>query len=151
MAFLTVWLLDRAGALCIDISWFSGHAGHECADHTLKHFPRHLQQALSSDISDLPTTIANAFITFDDSITNQVLSIFPDPEALASRPPEELNTIVNDQASGGANYDKIILSMRGTTALVALVDENRNELWVAGVGDCRAGECMRISTEHPCV
>ncbi|KAF8601894.1 protein serine/threonine phosphatase 2C [Ceratobasidium sp. AG-I] len=120
------------------IGVFDGHAGEECADHTLAHFPSHLEQALASDPNELSAAISNAFVTFDDAITSQVLAIFPDPEALSSKSPEELSTIVNDQASGGANYEKIILSMRGTTALVALVHEERNDLWVAGVGDCRA-------------
>jgi pyruvate dehydrogenase phosphatase len=105
----------------------------------LKHFPKHLEQALSSGSStEIVSTISGAFVSFDNAITNQVRSIFPDPEALASIPAEELSQKINDHESGGANYEKIILSMRGTTALVALVDDERKNMWVAGLGDCRA-------------
>lgn len=136
----------------IDLSLLLGHAGHECADHTLDHFPNHLQQFLSSDIGDeLPTAISKAFVAFDDAITDQVRSIFPDPEALALMSAEELSAIVNDQTLGGANYEKIILSMHGTTALVALVDESRKNLWVASVGDCRAGRYMRLNYRLPSI
>ncbi|KAB5589489.1 Serine/threonine phosphatase 2C [Ceratobasidium theobromae] len=115
------------------------HAGEECADHTLANFPGHLQRALSSPGHEkLPARIIDAFTSFDDAIINQVRSIFPDPNVLSSMPAEQLDSLINDQASGGVNYNKIILAMRGTTALVSLVDEDRKNMWVAGVGDSRA-------------
>ncbi|KAG8738281.1 hypothetical protein FRC10_007081 [Ceratobasidium sp. 414] len=118
---------------------FDGHAGEECSDHALKHFPEHLEQALSTSTpNNMVSKISEAFVSFDNQIIDHVRSIFPDPTALASMPAEELSAIINDQESGGANYEKIILAMRGSTALVSLLDSDRENLWVAGLGDCRA-------------
>ncbi|CAE6435095.1 unnamed protein product [Rhizoctonia solani] len=118
---------------------FDGHAGEECAEHTMKNLPAHIQKTLSSRTDEaLDAQLINAFVSFDNAITQSVLDIFPDPEALASMPAEQLEAIVNDHASGGTNYKKIILAMRGTTAVVSLVDPGRENLWVAGVGDSRA-------------
>ncbi|KAG8730080.1 hypothetical protein FRC10_003144 [Ceratobasidium sp. 414] len=89
--------------------------------------------------------VFDAFISFDDEITRGVLSIFPSPEALRDIPEEDLKAIINDHESGGENYKKIILAMRGTTALTALVDGPRKNLWVAGIGDCRAILGVKLS------
>lgn len=47
---------------------------------------------------------------------------------------EEVDKIV------AANHEKLLLGMRGTTALVTLVDERRENLWLANTGDCEAGK-----------
>ncbi|KAG9081010.1 hypothetical protein FRC06_005915, partial [Ceratobasidium sp. 370] len=132
-------ICQRSGERWSLIGVFDGHAGEECSDYTVKHFPKHLEQALSTSTSgDTISKISKAFVSFDNRIIDQVRSMFPDPTALASIPVEELSTIINDQASGGANYEKVILAMRGTTALVSLLDSDRKNMWVAGLGDCRA-------------
>lgn len=117
-----------------------GHAGHDCADHTVTCFPEHLRQALSKrpDRKNIASAVSRAFVSFDDAITKGVLSIFPNVETLKKTSEVELRKKINDHQSGGENYKKIILAMRGTTALTALIDGPRKNLWVAGVGDCRA-------------
>ncbi|KAG8683869.1 hypothetical protein FRC08_014022 [Ceratobasidium sp. 394] len=129
------------------IAVFDGHAGHDCADHTVSKFPEHLRKALSKrqNRSYLSSAISRAFTSFDEEITQRVLSIFPNPEALRDIPEEDLKAIINDHESGGENYEKIILAMRGTTALTALVDGPRKNLWVAGIGDCRAILGVKLS------
>ncbi|CAE6540199.1 unnamed protein product [Rhizoctonia solani] len=118
---------------------FDGHAGEECAEHTMKNLPAHIQQTLSLNTDeDFNARLVNAFVSFDNTMIQPVLQLFPDPNALASMPAEKLEAMINDHASGGENYKKIILAMRGTTAVVALVDSSRQNLWVAGVGDSRA-------------
>ncbi|KAG9119781.1 hypothetical protein FRC07_005031, partial [Ceratobasidium sp. 392] len=118
---------------------FDGHAGEECSDYTLKHFPNHLEQAVATSTPEnLASKLSDAFVSFDNQIIDQVRSTFPDPAALSSIPAEELSAMINDQESGGINYQKVILNMRGTTALVSLIDEPRKNLWVASLGDCRA-------------
>lgn len=118
----------------------AGHAGHDCADHTVTYFPEHLRQALSKrpDRNNIASPISKAFVSFDDAITQGVLSLFPDVEELRNSSEVELRKKINDHQSGGENYKKIILAMRGTTALTALIDGPRKNLWVAGIGDCRA-------------
>ncbi|QRV82244.1 protein phosphatase 2C [Ceratobasidium sp. AG-Ba] len=118
---------------------FDGHAGEECADYTLKYFPDHLEAALSARMpEDMSSALSNAFTSFDNQILDGVKTIFPNPQALVSMSNEGLTSQINDQASGGVNYEKILLAMRGTTALVALLDEAHKNMWVAGAGDCRA-------------
>lgn len=51
----------------------------------------------------------------------------------------QIKEIINDQHLGGANWRKARLCMYGTTALVALVDPDHINLWVANLGDCQAG------------
>jgi hypothetical protein len=101
-----------------------------------------LRRALSrpQNRGNFASAISQAFISFDDEITQGVLSIFPDPGALKTTPEDDLWVKINDHESGGETYKKIILAMRGTTALTALVDEPRKNLWVAGIGDCRASK-----------
>ncbi|KAJ1301916.1 hypothetical protein OPQ81_000755 [Rhizoctonia solani] len=118
---------------------FDGHAGEECAEYAMKFLPAHIQKTVSSSKDeDFNARLVNSFVSFDDTIIRPVLEMFPDSTALASSPAEQLDATINDQESGGANYKKIILAMRGTTAVVSLVDPSRKNLWVAGVGDSRA-------------
>ncbi|KAG8723936.1 hypothetical protein FRC12_024404 [Ceratobasidium sp. 428] len=120
-------------------SIFLGHAGEECSDYTSKYFPKHVEQALSSSTLDrIESSITEAFVSFDNQILDQVRSVIPDPSALASMSDGDLDARINDQELGGANYQKVILNMRGTTALISLLDDHRKNLWVAGLGDCRA-------------
>ena len=47
--------------------------------------------------------------------------------------------IVNDKESGGKVYNATIRCMRGSTAIIALVDPGGSNIWVANLGDCQAG------------
>ncbi|KAF8755472.1 Protein serine threonine phosphatase 2C [Rhizoctonia solani] len=117
-----------------------GHAGEECAEYAINNFPEYIKRALSGvrPKEDISSRLVDAFASFDDSIIQPIRDLFPDPDALASIPDEQLEAMVNDHACGGGNYEKIILAMRGTTAVISLVDPSRKNLWVAGVGDSRA-------------
>lgn len=79
-------------------------------------------------------------ITFDEAIAGDVLDLFPGGlESLSSLSDEYIQRTINDITSGGANYKKARLCMYGTTALVALVDPEHENLWLANLGDCQAG------------
>jgi pyruvate dehydrogenase phosphatase len=54
-------------------------------------------------------------------------------EGLSRRSEEDVDEIVSK------NHDVLLKGMRGTTALVALVDASKENLWIANVGDCVAG------------
>jgi pyruvate dehydrogenase phosphatase len=78
--------------------------------------------------------------SFDEAIANDVLDLFPGGiESLSTLSNEYIQLVVNDFHHGGANYKKARLCMYGTTALVALVDPEHENLWLANLGDCQAG------------
>lgn len=91
-----------------------------------------------------PPLIADVFSSairaFDDAIANDVLELFPGGlDAVRDMPDEEIYAILNDHADGGHNFKKARLCMYGTTALVALVDPDHENLWLANLGDCQGG------------
>jgi len=57
---------------------------------------------------------------------------------LTELPTDEIKRLINDHSSGGENYAKVIRSICGTTALIGLVDPDKENLWVANLGDCQA-------------
>lgn len=90
-----------------------------------------------------------AILAFDDAIAHDVLDLFGGSvDGLDNYTDAQIRNIINDQHKGGINWRKARLCMYGTTALVALVDPDHQNLWVANVGDCQASEfgpsCLAI-------
>ena len=96
-------------------------------------------------ISDLFT---KAITAFDDAIAHDVLDLFGGSvDNLNKYTDNKIRQTINDQHEGGTNWRKARLCMYGTTALVALVDPDHRDLWVANLGDCQASELFsRILT-----
>jgi pyruvate dehydrogenase phosphatase len=61
------------------------------------------------------------------------------PSGVGGLSEQEIRTIIND---GGENSARVARGMQGTTALVALLDPTRTNLWVASLGDCQAGKFL---------
>ncbi|KAH8119554.1 protein serine threonine phosphatase 2C [Phellopilus nigrolimitatus] len=126
---------------------FDGHAGHDTVDYTLKSLPSSTRDALSSILSatlspssDAISAVLSECITrLDQSLTASLLSIFPGGEqAIKNMTDDEIKGVINDQDRGGKNAAIVARCMRGTTALVALIDPQGENLWVASLGDCVA-------------
>ncbi|TFK34914.1 phosphatase 2C-like domain-containing protein [Crucibulum laeve] len=125
---------------------FDGHLGDVTVEHVAHHLPiivrEFLQKALAEDPTPTPALIADLFsrsiVAFDNAIAKDVLDLFGGIEGLNNFTDGEVRNIINDQHSGGANWKKARLCMYGTTALVALVDPDHQNLWIANVGDCQA-------------
>ncbi|TFY56597.1 hypothetical protein EVG20_g8865 [Dentipellis fragilis] len=128
---------------------FDGHLGDATVEHTAYHLPiivkQFLQKALTGPSSPIPgpevirDILSQAIISFDDAIAGDVLELFPGGIAsLAQRSNEDIRRVINDYDGSGVNYKKAKLCMYGTTALVALVDPDYQNLWVANLGDCEA-------------
>lgn len=127
-----------------------GHLGDVTVEHVAYHLPiivqEFLQGALDQDpereltpdyIGDL---FSQSILAFDDAIAHDVLDLFGGSiEELEKHSDTQIKEIINDQHMGGANWRKARLCMYGTTALVALVDPDHVNLWVANLGDCQAG------------
>lgn len=82
--------------------------------------------------------LIRGFETFDKSIIDDLFSLLPsDYESL---PDEELTKVINDQESGGKVYKAVIRCMRGSTAIVSLLNPEKSDVWVANLGDCQASK-----------
>jgi pyruvate dehydrogenase phosphatase len=80
--------------------------------------------------------------SFDEAIAQDVLDLFPGGlDGLWRLPNDYVCRVIND---GGENFKKTKLCMYGTTALVALVDPTRENLWTANLGDCQGGASRRL-------
>jgi pyruvate dehydrogenase phosphatase len=100
---------------------------------TQKHGDRAVPPPLIADM------FAMAIRAFDDAIANDVLELFPGGLSSLSRLSDlQIQEVLDDQLSGGQNYTKARLCLYGTTALVALVDPDHRNLWLANLGDCQA-------------
>ena len=88
-------------------------------------------------VSDL---FSRSIVAFDNAIANDVLDLFGGLDGINDHSDAEIRKAINDQSDGGANWKKARLCMYGTTALVALVDPDHKNMWVANLGDCQASE-----------
>jgi len=61
---------------------------------------------------------------------------------------DEIKAVIHDSAAGGPNHAKVARCMQGSTVLVSLIDPNRDNIWVASLGDCQAG--MLLVWDLPC-
>ncbi|KAF8894907.1 protein serine threonine phosphatase 2C [Gymnopilus junonius] len=122
---------------------FDGHAGHETADYTASKLPtflkEHIAAVLEKDKDPAPATIADtlsqAISSFDKTIGQALLDLFPDQDALAKMTDEEIKRIINDR---GPNFAIVLRCVRGSTVLISLIDPTKSNLWVASLGDCAA-------------
>ncbi|KDQ59746.1 hypothetical protein JAAARDRAFT_205725 [Jaapia argillacea MUCL 33604] len=128
---------------------FDGHLGDTTVEHTAHHMPiiirdflrkavkQNAPNPLSADaVGDI---LKESIKSFDEAIANDVLALFPGGlESLSSLSDLEIQKVINDHYNGGRNYNNARLCMYGTTALVALVDPQHENLWVANLGDCQA-------------
>jgi pyruvate dehydrogenase phosphatase len=128
-----------------------GHAGKETVDYLVASLPPIVQGLLAAALAAAhentlpPSTVSDLLVEaiseVDDSITRNIMDLFPGgAEAIAQLSDEQIDAIVNDFESGGRNNAKVLRGMRGSTALVSLVDPEQENLWVASLGDCQAGE-----------
>jgi pyruvate dehydrogenase phosphatase len=126
-----------------------GHSGHELVDHAVEVLPSKVKANLSAFLDaqhDTKITISpdriseilrHEIAAFDDSVTNDITSLFPGGvEEISQLSDNAIKRIINDNHE---NSLKIIRGMRGTTALLALLNPTRSHLWVASLGDCQAG------------
>jgi len=106
------------------------------------------QELTPEYIGDL---FSRSILAFDDAIAHDVLDLFGGSvEELEKYSDTEIKQTINDQHLGGANWRKVRLCMYGTTALVALVDPDHVNLWVANLGDCQAGRLLTETITLTC-
>ncbi|KZT35436.1 protein serine/threonine phosphatase 2C [Sistotremastrum suecicum HHB10207 ss-3] len=131
---------------------FDGHAGHEVADLTSKVFPGKLKAVIDGlftrdpegiieepTVDQVSNALSETLVAWDDEIVADFLALFPGGvEQAENMPIEEIKALINDTEKGGENHYKVMKAIRGSTALLSLVDPKRENLWVANLGDCQA-------------
>ncbi|KAG2150804.1 protein serine threonine phosphatase 2C [Suillus clintonianus] len=125
---------------------FDGHGGEEAVDYVVEELPLLIHAALTKALTDAGTaplapSIVSALLqssiqAVDDTLTDGVKHLFPDEAALAALTDEQIKSTINGPTN--PNNLAIVRCMRGTTALVSLVDPKKENLWVASLGDCQA-------------
>ena len=119
----------------------------------MKHIAANLPGQLQSALVDLlvglewkidPDSISNllskTIVSYDDSLTKDLYNIFPGGlEELGKLSDNEVKAVIHDSAVNGPNHIKVARCMQGSTVLISLIDPNRDNIWVASLGDCQAG------------
>jgi len=117
--------------------------------HIAANLPAQLQSALfdllaaseskidPGSVSDL---LSKVITSYDDSLTKDLYDLFPGGhEELNKLSDDEIRAVIHDSAAGGPNHARVARCMQGSTVLVSLIDPNRDNIWVASLGDCQAG------------
>ncbi|KAF9652785.1 protein serine/threonine phosphatase 2C [Thelephora ganbajun] len=123
---------------------FDGHSGHETSEYTAKSLPpvvkSHLERVLTGDPNAGPNAIGHAFSkaiqVFDKSFEDNLKAVIP--ENFESLSDEELQAVINDQATGGRVYTKVMKCMRGACSVITVIDPAKENLWIVNLGDCEA-------------
>jgi pyruvate dehydrogenase phosphatase len=130
-----------------------GHGGHETVDHAVVELPLRLKSKLGSALAQSDSTslshspdrvssiLADVIAAYDQSLLADFSALFPEGlDGISKLSEGEIDNIVNDADRGGENLRKVHRCMRGSTALISLVDPSGENLWVANLGDCQAGQ-----------
>lgn len=143
-----------SSAITYALNWITpiappGHAGGETVKHVAAHLPGQIQSALIDLLAGSgwriePNSISNllskVIISYDNFLTKDLYDLFPGGvEELSRISDDEVKAVIHDSGIGGPNHAKVARCMQGSTVLVSLIDPNRDNIWVASLGDCQAG------------
>ncbi|KAK0479425.1 protein serine/threonine phosphatase 2C [Armillaria luteobubalina] len=130
------WLIE--GRTWKFLAVFDGHGGDYTAEYGAAKFPNRIEQELRKVLPECQNRSRTTLISritkllfwqihyFDMEIGDAVLKLCPDPSLLDD---EEAQALVD------ANKDIFQRAFSGTTLSVAVLDEEQDNLWVAGLGD----------------
>lgn len=119
----------------------------------MEHLPPRVKEALHTALvggSASPDTIIallyDSIVETDSMITREFLSMFPKSrDAFAQLTDKEIEVILEHDETT-SNSLNTLRCLSGSTALLTLLNPPRTQLWVANLGDCRAGELsVRLS------
>lgn len=130
-----------------------GHGGDTTAIHAVDTIPKDMRSRLSDALAGadaqttdlvtiVPRVIQASLTAFEEGILADFMALFPGGLPMVEEmSAEEIKAIVNDD---GENLKKVHRCMRGTTALIALVDPRKENVWVASLGDGQASELFAL-------
>ncbi|KAF7782481.1 hypothetical protein Agabi119p4_1857 [Agaricus bisporus var. burnettii] len=118
---------------------FDGHGGHATVDYATQVLPTQLKQHLEARSQSHPDYISqllhDTIVHFDESLKRDLLAILPDVDVIAQMTNDKLHTLVGDLQASEDRDMVLKRCMHGTTALIALFDPPKRNLWVATLGD----------------
>lgn len=112
-----------------------GHAGEETAEYVSQLLPTAIESALAShpNIASTPQAVSDLLVKtikdIDDAIVNDLFAILPPQQDLAQLTNDQVKGLINDADRGAVNITKVLRCMRGSTALVSLIDPSQSHLW----------------------
>jgi pyruvate dehydrogenase phosphatase len=92
----------------------------------------------------------DAITSIDSNLARDLLALFPGGvNSLGEMSDEDIQAIINDKDRGAVNICKVLRAQHGSTALLVLQDPSRENIWIAGLGDCsasrpRSSECHLV-------
>jgi hypothetical protein len=132
-----------------------GHGGDVTVNYIVEALPAELKGRLASLVSftspvqadAVGTTIHDSITHVDDGLQRDLLALFPGGvDSLGKMTDDEIKAIINDKERGAVNITKLLRAQHGSTALIALQDPSRENLWIAGLGDCSASTCPNLGS-----
>lgn len=109
--------------------------------------PGRVREKLESTPSRHPDHVSkvltDAVVAFDDSIAQDFLNLVPDAQTIAQMTDDQLRILIDDLEASPDHNKLLNRCMHGSTALIALLDPPKHNLWVASLGDCQAGMSSR--------
>lgn len=109
-----------------------------------------LENAFTGDQPPSPQAVSSllqdAIKKLDDGLTQDLVKLFPEePEELEKLSP---GVVRHRIMSKSENVKTVVMCMEGSTVLVSLTDPGARNLWVASLGDCRAGGWHNLTPHH---
>ncbi|KAI0758325.1 protein serine/threonine phosphatase 2C [Irpex lacteus] len=139
---------------------FDGHMNHDTVDYIVRKLPESLRMSLETHctmrgpvspeaISEL---LSRAITAIDHALMSDLMAQFPGGErALAGASQAQIKRMIHDEEGGGRRYTAVARVLGGTTALLTLLHEDTDSLWVANLGDScavlgsRNGACWQAT------
>lgn len=129
----------------------TGHSNDKTVDYVSQTLPSsvklslhaaldHHDDNLSMSPNAVSMILSDALTRLDDSIRSDFLELFHgDSKSLEQISDMQIREILSG-GNDGANRELAVRCTQGATAILALVDPSRKNVWVANLGDCQAGD-----------
>ncbi|KAF8072288.1 protein serine/threonine phosphatase 2C [Lyophyllum atratum] len=131
---------DISGPPWLFLAVLDGHGSEHAAEYTAQHLPESIRAGLRSKVSRegaqaldaryVKNSIIHRIKSFDEKLGKAVKELCPDPSDLTEAEAEALVK--------GPNAAVFQRAYAGTTICAALIDGEKNNMWVVGLGDSSA-------------
>jgi pyruvate dehydrogenase phosphatase len=139
-----------------ELEVYAGHAGHATVEHAFRTLPSMIKQALESLLRSfrghgfaaaVSGMLSDCIARFDHSITADFTRMFPGgPAGLQGMSSTQIRHLFQDRMPGPGSQDLTAVArcLQGSTVIMTLTDPSKHNLWIANLGDSRAGVLASI-------